>query len=144
MSQWSQVVKKKERQLNISPRRYAAEKPPIRYLIPPPPHHLLLLQRARSQHFMWPENSPGWCTVAYWSPESQMALASSGRVLVGFINKSDLVRDTDGCWPKRFLYSHLTSYKKEKCLAISLHIYHLSSPGLFITQFPCQMLLHLM
>lgn len=90
-----------------------------------------------------------WCTVVYWSPESQMALVSAGRVLEDFINKPSLVRDTDGCWPERLLYVHLTSYKKKKkkrggeWLEISLHIYHLSSPGLFITHFPCQMLLHL-
>lgn len=73
-----------------------------------------------------------------------MALVSPGGAFVGFINKSDLVRDTDGCWPERPPYSHLTGHKKEKCLEISLHIYHLSFPGLFITQFPCQTLLHLM
>lgn len=72
-----------------------------------------------------------------------MALVSAGGVLVGFINKPRFVRDTDGCWPKCLLYSHLTSYKKRKCLEISLHIYHLSSQGLFITHFPCQMLLRL-
>lgn len=113
MSQWSQVVKKKEKQANITPRRYAAEKPNL--VFEPPPPLPLLLQKACSQHFMWPENSPGWCTEVYWSPESQMALVYAEGVLVGFINKSDLVRDTDGCWPESLLYSHLSGYKKEKC-----------------------------
>lgn len=58
------------------------------------------------------ENSPGWCTIAYWSQESQMAFVSTARVLVGFINKPGLIRDTDGCWPMCLLYSHLTSYKE--------------------------------
>lgn len=35
MSHWSQVDKKKERQPKISPRRYAAENPPIWYFKPP-------------------------------------------------------------------------------------------------------------
>lgn len=142
MSQWSQVDEKKERQLNFSLRRYAAEKKPKKppYGIQVPPFHL---QRAHSQHFMWPEGFPGWCTAAYWSPESQTALVSAGRLLVGFINKPGLVRDTDGCWPEHRIFLHLISYKKRKCLEISLHISHLSSPSLFITHFPCQMLLHL-
>lgn len=110
------------------------------YGIQVPPFHL---QRAHSQHFMWPEGFPGWCTAAYWSPESQTALVSAGRLLVGFINKPGLVRDTDGCWSEHRIFSHLISYKKRKCLEISLHISHLSSPSLFITHFPCQMLLHL-
>lgn len=105
---------------------------------PPPPSSF------KEQHFMWPENSPGWCTVAYWSPESQMALVSTGRVLVDFINKPGLVRDTDGSWPKRLLYTHLTSYKTGNVWRFFfLHIYHLSSPDLFITHFPCQMPLYL-
>lgn len=48
-----------------------------------------------------------------------MALVSSGGTLVGFINKSDLVRDIDGCWPEELLYLNLTSRKKLKCLRIS-------------------------
>lgn len=132
--------RKKGRQLNFSLRRYAAEKKKTPYGIQVPPFHL---QRAHSQHFMWPEGFPGWCTAAYWSPESQTALVFARRLLVGFINKPGLVRDTDGCWPEHRIFSHLISYKKRKCLEISLHIYHLSSPSLFITHFPCQMLLHL-
>lgn len=141
MSQWSQVDKKKEKQLNLSPRRYAAENP--QYGIWIPPSLPSPRQRAAPSISCGPENSPGWCTVAYWSPESQMALLSAARVLVGFINNPGLVRDTDGHWPMCLLYSNPTSYKKRKCLEISLHIYHLSSPGLFITHFPCQMLLDL-
>ena len=34
-----------------------------------------------------------------------MALVPSGTVLVSFINKPGLVRDTDGCWPVHLLYT---------------------------------------
>lgn len=71
-----------------------------------------------------------------------MALVSPGGTLVGFINKSDLVRDTDGCWPKAPAYSNLTSHKKGKCLGISLCIHHLSFRGSPFSQSLCQTALH--
>lgn len=51
MSQWSQVDKKKEKQLNLSPRRYAAENPQYGIWIPPLPP--LPPSKSCSQHFMW-------------------------------------------------------------------------------------------
>lgn len=40
-----------------------------------------------------------------------MALVSTGRVLMGFINKPGPVRDPDGRRPKRLLHTH---YKKKR------------------------------
>lgn len=60
MSHWSQVDKKKERQPNISPRRYAAENPPIWYFKPPP----LPSKRSLSAfHVAWEPSRMMYCSI---------------------------------------------------------------------------------
>lgn len=56
--------------------------------------------------FTSPGSFPGWWTAAYWSPRSQAASVSPGRVLVGFINKRYRLL----LGPKRSLYLHLISF----------------------------------
>lgn len=95
MSQCSRLDKKEEGSW-ISQRRYAAEPPTLGLVF----HSRLFKERPLSAFLS------GMMYCSRFIPGEQSGL---GGFLVGFINKLGFVKHTDGLWPKRSQYLHLTS-----------------------------------